>query len=79
MNWHCPNCNASCRTPESLSIHVSHCRAMSMDELESIFDEHDELLDDDKWEFGLPKRKYPEIIKAIHAFHIKKLRGRKNL
>ena len=76
MNWHCPSCNASCRTPESLSIHVSHCRAMSVEDIEQLLFQAVE-----KWKLEpIPGRTgYGIMAQTVHAFHIKKLRGRKNL
>ena len=81
MSWPCPQCGASCRTPESLGIHVGRCRAMSVEEIRDLvlhglggFSTHDgidlqEMCDNEIAD---------TVAKAIHAHHIAKLRGKKN-
>jgi len=76
MSWHCPSCNASCRTPETLGIHVSKCRAMSVEEIELIVRKFDSTNDEQNGVIDFDS--YVSLIaKAIHAFHVAKLRGRK--
>ena len=71
MSWHCPSCGASCRTAETLGIHVSKCRAMSVEEIEGIL----ETTFRRSWTNWEDSKKL--FAKAIHAFHVAKLRGRK--
>lgn len=73
MSWVCPQCAAQCRTAESYGIHVSRCRAMSVEEIEEVLiracPEMGTWTDEDE--------NVTTAAKAIHAFHIAKLRGKK--
>ena len=65
--WVCPNCHAKCKTTDTLNIHVKHCRAMSVEEIQESIKE------------CLAKGEHfsEQVAKAIHTRHIAKLRGKK--
>lgn len=74
--WPCPRCGASCRNTVTLQIHLKHCRALSVEEIEAIILKVQAPLGEVVFSITSDGQR-AFLAEKIHEAQIARLRGRK--